>query len=228
MYVPASGRMEFEWMCVWVFYCLPKLNRFFFRIRDVHKCRIPWAGIFFAGARTRKSPSFSIHLFVSTNLFESGAAVFVLYMPECECATVESTVLWTLNSEHIVESECKKKMCIHTQHTRHVRGDTMSERSNDVSTFIVTTTSVHIIKIISVCYSPISLGCVRVLIFFLWLRIHPLEWLAFSKQINILKLFKWIWYESTPPITYHMVVMWIVEHSSDRVERLAADFRSTI
>lgn len=64
--------------------------------------------------------------------------------------------------EHIVESERKK--CVYTQHTRHVCGDTMSERSNDVSTFIVTTKSVHKI-IISVSYSPFSFGCVRVQVF---------------------------------------------------------------
>lgn len=70
-----------------------------------------------------------------------------------------------LYCEHIAESERKKNKCVYTQHTRHVRGDTMSERSNDVSTFIVTTASVHII-IISVCYSAFSFGCVRVQISF--------------------------------------------------------------
>lgn len=41
-------------------------------------------------------PAPAVHLFMSTNLFEPGAAVFVLYVylgPSCECATVESTVL---------------------------------------------------------------------------------------------------------------------------------------
>lgn len=65
----------------------------------IHKCRKPWAVTdwnILAGAQTRKSPSSSIHLFMSTNLFEPGAAVFVLYVylrPSCECAAVESTVL---------------------------------------------------------------------------------------------------------------------------------------
>lgn len=68
----------------------------------------------------------------------------------CVCVPLCDGYLHSSQTQSKTKANVKKmcgRVCMHREHrhTKCVRGDTMSERSIDVSTFIVTTMSVHII-----------------------------------------------------------------------------------